>query len=252
MSHELPKKVKIFADTAKSCERMSKTLEEAQDILDRVGEDVASAQADGKSGWVHLSAAIGALRKLMRPDPDTVPWHTEIDYYLDHEPRLRWDAAGEYRTPNPVLDFVLANPQINIPPADEPIDPKAPKLVPGEQPWKAIEADSCGIIRHNGIVRAWAIRENAGVEVFAKQHFVDGKPSACWSFTGTVDCEKVIIGSIFGGRNKANQIVRFIRNGLQASRLRLKHKRMNRQAKAAAAAPSTKHEAPSTEEEAAQ
>ena len=116
MSDELPKKVKIFADTAKSCERMSKKLEEAQDILDKAGEDVANAQAVGKSGWVHLSAAIGALRKLMRPDPDTVPWHTEIDYYLDNEPRLRWVSAGEYRTPNPALDFVLANPPIgNLP-----------------------------------------------------------------------------------------------------------------------------------------
>lgn len=243
MSHELPKKVKIFADTAKSCERMSKKLEEAQNILDKAGEDVATAQAEGKSGWVHLSAAIGALRSLVRPDPDTVPWHTEIAYYLDHEPRLRRVSAGEYRTPNPALDFVLANPpMVDIQPADEPLDPKAPKLVRGEQPWKAIESDSCGIRRANGTVRAWAIRENAGVEVFAKQHFVDGKPSSCWTFAGTVDLEKVIFGTIVGGRNKANQIVRFIRNGLLASRLRQKHKRMNRQAKAAAAAPSTKHE----------
>ena len=139
-----------------------------------------------------------------------------------------------FHTPQEAIDVVLANPpMVDIPPADEPIDPKAPKLVPGEQPWKAIESDSCGIIRHNGIVRAWAIRENAGVEVFAKQHFVDGKPSSCWTFAGTVDCEKVIFGTIVGGRNKANQIVRFIRNGLLSARLRLRHKRMNRQAKAA-------------------
>ena len=80
-------------------------------------------------------------------------------------------------------------------------------------------------------MRAWAIRENAGVEVFAKQYFVDGKPSSCWTFAGTVDCEKVIFGTIVGGRNKANQIVRFIRNGLLAARLRRKHKRMNRKAR---------------------
>jgi len=197
-----------------------------------------------------LGHAMLQIRELVRPEPKTVAFLEEAAWY-----RMKGaeKPAGEHHTPNPALDFVLANPpMVDIQPADEPLDPNAPKLVPGEQPWKAIESDSCGIIRHNGIVRAWAIRENAGVEVFAKQHFVDGKPSACWLFTGTVDCEKVIIGSIFGGRNKANQIVRFIRNGLLASRLRLKHKRMNRQAKAAAAAPSTKHEAPSTEEEAAQ
>lgn len=127
----------------------------------------------------------------------------------------------------------------------EPIQPGTPKMGQGEQPWKAIESDSVGIIRHDGTVRAWCIRENAGVEVFAKQHFVEGKPAACWSFTGTVDCEKVIVGSIFGGRNKANQIVRHIRNGLLAARLRLRHKRLNRQAKSASvpAVPPTTTEA---------
>ena len=204
-----------------------------------------------------LGAAIHKIRELVRPEPKTVAFLEEEAWY-----RMKREAkpSGEYRTPKSAIDFVTANPPLDIPPAAEPIQPGAPQMVPGEQPWKAIESDSCGIIRHNGIVRAWAIRENAGVEVFAKQHFVDGKPSACWSFTGTVDCEKVIIGSIFGGRNKANQIVRFIRNGLLASRLRLKHKRMNRQAKAAAAAavpkvpnvpavPAAPHPAPLTPEE---
>jgi len=198
-----------------------------------------------------LGHAVLKIRELMRPEPNTVAFLEEAAWY-----RMKGaeKPAAAYFTPKSALDFVMANPPLNIPPADEPIQPGAPQMVPGEQPWKAIESGSCGIIRHNGIVRAWAIRENAGVEVFAKQHFVDGKPSACWSFTGTVDCEKVIIGSIFGGRNKANQIVRFIRNGLLASRLRLKHKRMNRQAKAAAVAavptvPAAPHPAPLTPEE---
>lgn len=100
--------------------------------------------------------------------------------------------------------------------------------------WSGVEGHrsrTCGIRRANGTVRAWAIQENAGVEVFAKQIFKDGKPEPCWTFAGTVDCEKVIFGGILGGRNKANQIVRFIRNGLLAARLRLKHKRMNRAAR---------------------
>ena len=177
-----------------------------------------------------LGHAILKIRELMRPAPKTVAFLEEEAWY-----RMKGAGkpAGEYRTPKSALDFVMANPTLNIPPAAEPIQPGAPKMAQGEQPWKAIETDSNGITRHNGIVRAWTIRENAGVEVFAKQHFVDGKPSACWSFTGTVDCEKVITGSIFCGRDKASQIVRFIRNGLLSSRLRRKHKRMNRQAKAA-------------------
>lgn len=109
------------------------------------------------------------------------------------------------------------------------IDPTAPEMLQGlGQVWKAIGTDTCGIRKANGTVRAWVIRENAGVEVFAKQIFKDGKPEPCWTFSGTVDCEKVIFGGIIGGRNKANKIVRFIRNGLLASRLRKKHYRMNK------------------------
>lgn len=151
--------------------------------------------------------------------------------------RLGWQKLTEmpevFRTSKEFIDFVTANPQLcEVKDAPTPLNPKAPKLVRGDgQVWKAIETDTCGIRRANGTVRAWAIRENAGVEVFAKQIFKDGKPEPCWTFSGTVDCEKVIFGGILGGRNKANQIVRFIRNGLLAARLRLKHKRMNRGAR---------------------
>lgn len=213
-----------------------------------------------------IANAKAALFQVKNMPRDGMKWMTLSKAVFDvHErSRMGWqklvEPPGAFFTKPEALEAIMQNPPLDIPPAAEPIQPGTPKMVPGEQPWKAIESDSCGIIRHNGIVRAWAIRENAGVEVFAKQHFVDGKPSASWSFTGTVDCEKVIIGSIFGGRNKANQIVRFIRNGLQASRLRLKHKRMNRQAKAAAVAavpkvpnvpavPAAPHPAPLSPEE---
>ena len=227
----------------------ARTAVEALSAVTPIEENVEAPTTDKASEI--LGHAILKIRELMRPEPKTVAFLEEEAWY-----RMKGAGkpAGVYFTPKSALNFLMANPTLNIPPADEPIQRGAPKMVPGEKPWKAIETDSCGIIRHNGIVRAWAIRENAGVEVFAKQHFVDGKPSACWSVTGTVDCEMVIIGSIFGGRNKANQIVRFIRNGLLASRLRLKHKRMNRQAKAAAVAaglavPAAPHPVPLTPEE---
>ena len=226
-------------DLTASIERMTACLERVRTEVHRALGEVELMPRDGMK-WMRLSKAVFDVHELTR-----MGWQKIVDPAA---------GTGAYFTPKSAIDFVTANPPLDIPPADEPIQPGAPQMVPGEQPWKAIESDSCGIIRHNGIVRAWAIRENAGVEVFAKQNFVDG-----WSFTGTVDCEKVIIGSIFGGRNKANQIVRFIRNGLLASRLRLKHKRMNRQAKAAAvaavpnvptvpAAPAAPHPAPLTPE----
>ena len=155
---------------------------------------------------------------------------TSWDFYMK--------TSEVFHTPKESLDFVTANPPIGVvKDAPTPLDPSAPEMVQGGGlAWKAIKTDTCGIRRANGTVRAWAIRENAGVEVFAKQHFVDGKPSSCWTFAGTVDCEKVIFGTIVGGRNKANKIVRFIRNGLLAARLRLKHMRMNKKVREAASA----------------
>jgi hypothetical protein len=136
----------------------------------------------------------------------------------------------------------------SIPPADEPIDPKSPKLVRGGPVWQS-EPDSVGMARHGGVIQAWLIQDGAGVLVFAKQMFEDGKYIDCWNVTATIDCEKAIIATVFGGRNRMNAIARFLRNGLISSRMSARHKRMNRQAKAADAAPSTKHEAPSTKHE---
>ena len=67
-----------------------------------------------ESGTI-LGEAINKLRNLVCPEKVTV---------------------GEYRTPKAALDAVMANPPFNIPPAAEPVDPKAPEMLPGEKPWK--------------------------------------------------------------------------------------------------------------------
>ncbi len=67
-----------------------------------------------ESGTI-LGEAINKLRNLVCPEKETV---------------------GEYRTPKAALDAVMANPPFNIPPAAEPVDPKAPEMLPGEKPWK--------------------------------------------------------------------------------------------------------------------
>ena len=93
MRHKLPKKLKIVGDVAKSCERMRATLDKVQKILNDARREDGAAIAEGRPGsWRHLSAAICTLRSMMRPDPGTLAWHTEIDYYLDREPHLRWSS----------------------------------------------------------------------------------------------------------------------------------------------------------------
>ena len=216
---------KKTGDLTDSIARMTACLEDVIANAKAALDLSKNLDRDGMK-WVTLSKAVFDVHKRSR-----MGWQGLVDPAVG-------TGGGAFFTKKEILDFVMANPTLGVvKDAPTPIDPTAPEMLQGlGQVWQAIDTDTCGIRRANGTVRAWAIRENAGVEVFAKQHFVDGKPSSCWTFAGTVDCEKVIFGTIVGGRNKANQIVRFIRNGLLSARLRLKHKRMNKKVREAASA----------------
>lgn len=61
-----------------------------------------------------LGAAIHKIRELVRPEPKTVAFLEEEAWY-----RMKREA----------------NPPLDIPPADEPIQPGAPQMVPGEKPF---------------------------------------------------------------------------------------------------------------------
>lgn len=78
-----------------------------------------------------LGQAMLRIRELVRPEPKTVAFLEEAAWYRMKEAAK---PAGEYRTPKDALNFVMANPPLDIPPADEPIQPGAPQMVPGEKP----------------------------------------------------------------------------------------------------------------------
>jgi len=222
---------KKTGDLTDSIARMTACLE---DVIANAKAALTLSKDMDRDGmkWMTLSKAVFDVHERSR-----MGWQKLVDPPTAYDPAAG-TGGGAFFTPKQAIDFIMGNPPFgDVKDAATPLDPNAPKLVRGDgQVWKAIGTDTCGIRRANGTVRAWAIRENAGVEVFAKQIFKDGKPEPCWTFSGTVDCEKVIFGGILGGRNKANQIVRFIRNGLLSSRLRLKHKRMNKKVREAASA----------------
>ena len=219
-------------DLKASIQRMTECLE---DVLANAKAALTLSKDMDRDGmkWMTLSKAVFDVHERSR-----MGWQKLVDPPTAYDPAAG-TGGGAFFTPKQAIDFIMGNPPIGeVKDAPTPIDPTAPEMLQGlGQVWKAIETDTCGIRRANGTVRAWAIRENAGVEVFAKQSFKDGKPEPCWTFAGTVDCEKVIFGTIVGGLNKANKIVRFIRNGLLAARLRLKHMRMNKKAREAAEVP---------------
>lgn len=78
-----------------------------------------------------LGHAIHKIRELVRPEPKTVAFLEEEAWY-----RMKGAGkpAGEYRTPKEAIDFVTANPPLDIPPAAEPIAPNAQKMAQGEKP----------------------------------------------------------------------------------------------------------------------
>ena len=205
-------------------ERMIADLETIGSII-RTTRLLAEGMENGGLKWVTLSKALGNIRHVLGPCaimPEAC-FHKVYDFA---------SGTGAFRTPKEIIDFVTANPPIHILPAAEPLDLSTPKIRRGEGHALAdVKTDTCGIRRGNGTVRAWAILENAGVQVFAKQLFADGKYADCWNVTGTIDCEKAIIATVFGGRNRMNKIAKFIRNGLLAARMRNRHHRLNAKAR---------------------
>jgi hypothetical protein len=175
-----------------------------------------------------LGHAILKIRELVRPEPKTVAFLEEAAWY-----RMKGaeKPAGEYHTPKDALDFVMANPPLDIPPAAEPIDPNAPKMVQGHAHVWAKGPDSVGNSHRGDVVHSWVFTDGAGVHVCAKQLFEDGEYKACWNVTGTIDCERAFFGTVFAARDRMRVIAKFIRNGLLAARLRRKHKAANKKAR---------------------
>ena len=250
MNNEENKSKELRDSIDRMADELAKVIKTAQSAYDRIAH-VELRDGSG-AAWRMLSEAVCNLRHTLRPKPGTAAFLTEItDYYCEHEPRLRLmpenekpDAAPEagqkkpevFHTPKEIIDFVTANPKLGeVNDAPTPIDPSAPKIMHGfDHVWNS-EPDSVGIARHGNVIQAFAFREGAGVQVFAKQVHADGMYADCWNVTGTIDCEKAIIATVFGGRNRMNKIAKFIRNGLLAARMRNRHYRMNRKARKEAA-----------------
>lgn len=203
---------------AESVKRMQGVLDEVESIV-RAARFLVSGMESKQLKWAQLSRACGTIHEITR-----LGWQK-----LTEKP-------GVYHTPKEIIDFVTANPPLGeVKDAPTPIDPSAPSLAHG--PWFAYkqEPDGVGIARHGNVIQAFAFRDGAGVQVFAKQVHADGMYADCWNVTGTIDCEKAIIATVFGGRNRMNKIAKFIRNGLLAARMRNRHYRMNRKARKEAA-----------------
>lgn len=195
-----------------------------------------------------LANAKAALFLSKDMDRDGMKWMTLSKALFDvHErSRMGWQGlvdpavetgGGAFFTKNKILDFVLANPpMVDIQPADEPLDPNAPQIAQGEEPWRKIGTDSVGVKNTSRLCQAWVVREGASVEVRAERQYVEGMQTNCWSLVATVDLQKALVGTVFGSVNRAKSVCQKLRNALIAVRLRGRHHRMNVQARKSKAA----------------
>ena len=128
-------KEKARADMERSVERLRSKLVE---VCTAAADSLKEARETESLGerWGKLSAAVGKVRSMMRPEPGTLAWAMEIDWYVDHEPRLRWTSetgGTTYHTPPEALDAVMGNPPFDSAtgtgalPSAVPLDPSAPK-----------------------------------------------------------------------------------------------------------------------------
>ncbi len=82
-------KEKARADMERSVDRMRDKLVEVCTIAVDALKEMRETESLGDK-WRKLSSALGTLRSKLRPEPGTLAWAIEIDWYVDHEPRLRW------------------------------------------------------------------------------------------------------------------------------------------------------------------
>lgn len=88
-----------------------------------------------------IANAKAALFQVKNMPRDGMKWMTLSKAVFDvHErSRMGWqklvEPPGAFFTKPEALEAIMQNPPLNIPPAAEPIDPNAPKLVQGEKPF---------------------------------------------------------------------------------------------------------------------
>jgi hypothetical protein len=182
--------------------------------------------------WMTLSKAVFDVHERSR-----MGWQKLVDPPTAYDP-ASGTGGGAFFTPKQAIDFIMGNPPFGeVKEVPTPIDPNAPQIAQGEEPWRKIDdTESVGVRYSGNVILAWVVHERTSVTVRAVRIYADGKPSNCWQIVASVDCEKAVIATVFGGRNRAEEVCKKIRNALIAVRLRGRHYRMNVQARKAKAA----------------
>ena len=214
-----------------------------------IAEHALAQQPEGGENPGRLNAAVLCIRNMMRPKPNTLGFDAERWWYAMNDTGRRVGkknktaeieltpeeinremglgpvdpaaGSGAFITPKAIMDDPAM--QAVVEPQGKPISPDAPEMVRGEK--KAI-----GNFTGERNVVSYAIDEMYAITVTAST-----TGDGVWSFKGIKNGETEIMGTILGGKWKAMQYCKFIRNGI-VSRAKKVWKNHHRRAEMAAAA----------------
>ena len=197
-------------------------IEEMLKVLEEVRSEASKASflaQNQESEKLKMATLARAGRKIH----DIVgPWWNLMDPPTTVIDPAAGTGGGVFYTPKKAIDVVMANPPLG-----------AGKIPLGAEPWRNVEPDSVGIRSSAKLVQAWVVSQGASVDVRATRVNVDmAEGFSTWQVVASVDCEEAFVGVIYGGRLRANAVCKALRNALLAARLRRKHWKMNRQARA--------------------
>lgn len=124
------KKAKHF--TAADIEASNQRMRDLLRNIDRIADKALAEEPFGVGTcWRHLSKALSDIRKAMRPEPGTLAFEDEWAWYENQIEELRAKYGAESRVP--------------VAGCETPLDPNAPEMVRGENPWKPLWIPECGI-----------------------------------------------------------------------------------------------------------
>lgn len=143
MMSEETGKTKAIIDLAASNQRMRELLQKVAGIAEAA---LANQPHEDGTCWRDLSKAIGELRKAMRPEPGTLVFMDELAWFEKKMDELRsrmepTAGSGAFFTNEKVLKEVAEL----VKPREKPLDPNAPEMVRGGEPWHPLEIPECGI-----------------------------------------------------------------------------------------------------------
>ena len=176
-------------DLTASIERMTEKLENIFSTATQAIQHTPNLESETHK-WMVLSKSLGEIRHILGPCtimPDAC-FHKV--YEIAHPPTAAGTGGGAFFTPKQAIDFIMGNPPFgDVKDAATPLDPNAPQIALGEEPWRKIDdTESVGVRYSGNVILAWVVHERTSVIVRAVRIYADGKPSNCWQIVASVDC----------------------------------------------------------------